>query len=84
MALPYQFKPDYNTDDIPEYDSDLVASESENEADEDRLSGNNWCSCGHCEPMETTQMCIRCRELKSLQHKTEGYSRKHHRFHCIR
>ena len=37
MALPYQFEPEYNTDEISEYDSDLVASESENEADEDRL-----------------------------------------------
>ena len=36
MALPYQFEPEYNTDEIPEYDSDLVASESEDEADEDR------------------------------------------------
>ena len=37
MALPYQFEPEYNTDEISEYDSDLVASESENEANEDRL-----------------------------------------------
>ena len=51
MALLYQFEPEYNTDEITEYDSDLVASESENEADEDRLFGNNWCSCGHCEPI---------------------------------
>ena len=35
MALPYQFEPEYNTDEIPECDSDLVASELENEADED-------------------------------------------------
>ena len=31
---------EYKTDEIPEYDSDLVASEAENDADEDRLFGN--------------------------------------------
>ena len=71
MAFPYQFEPSIRHE-IPEYDSDLVASEAENDADEDRLFGNNWCSCEHYEPMETTQMCICSRELNSLQHKTEG------------
>ena len=47
MALLYQFEPEYKTHEISEYDSDLVASEPENEADKDRLFGNNCCSCGH-------------------------------------
>ena len=58
MALPYQFEPKYNTDEIPEYDSDSVASETENEADEDRLLGNNWCSCGRCEPPWKRLKCV--------------------------
>ena len=66
---PFQFAPTYPLGEEP---IDFEEKREEGAAAPDlaaRIGNTEWCICGHCETMTTTDECFCCQELEELNQK---------------
>lgn len=65
---PYLYEPEYTDEELSEMDAQRAERERATQEaaaaveNRDRISGDWWCQCGSCSPMQTEEECYCCKE----------------------
>ncbi|KAG1660333.1 hypothetical protein GQR58_022071 [Nymphon striatum] len=82
-VLPYQFEPEYDeAEAVPE--ANIVQVDGLGDNDSRRLVDLKfWCTCGHCQLMDTEKECRCCQEITEVEQKLRDPAIDNANFQCI-
>ena len=81
----YNFEPEFTEEELRERMEVKATRDSDTDSDDedgvlpalaraqpvdDRMTHNNWCSCGNCQPIDSYVQCRCCREIKNCERYT--------------